>query len=113
MSFCVNRLPKLAITNGKIGSAAQKIVSPRLRTSTKQLSMTCAMSKIRLAKDPLIEVSESSIRRQSAKLIGMHMMVIHKRILEWQAAHPIITWAFWGIVWAIVLVVLLRPQALE
>jgi len=71
------------------------------------------MSKIRLANDPLIEAGVSSVWRQAAKPIGMHSMIIHKRILEWQAAHPIITWAFWGIVWAIVLVVLLRPQALE
>jgi hypothetical protein len=30
-------------------------------------------------------------------------MAIHKQILEWQAAHPNITWIGWGIVWAIVL----------
>jgi hypothetical protein len=33
-------------------------------------------------------------------------MAIHKQILEWQAAHPNITWIGWGIVWAIVLVTL-------
>jgi len=35
-------------------------------------------------------------------------MIIHKRILEWQAAHPNITRIGWGIVWAIVLVLLFR-----
>jgi hypothetical protein len=27
-------------------------------------------------------------------------MAIHEKILEWQAAHPNITWIGWGIVWA-------------
>lgn len=40
-------------------------------------------------------------------------MAVHKRILEWQAAHPNITWVGWGIVWAIVLVLLFWPKALE
>jgi hypothetical protein len=26
-------------------------------------------------------------------------MAIHKKILEWQAAHPTITWIGWAIVW--------------
>ena len=38
-------------------------------------------------------------------------MAIHKRILEWQATHPNITWIGWGIVWAIVLAILLWPRA--
>ena len=38
--------------------------------------------------------------------------MLHKRILEWQAAHPNLTWVFWGIVWAFVLVLLLWPEAL-
>ena len=37
-------------------------------------------------------------------------MTIHKKILEWQAAHPNITWIGWGIVWAIVLVLLFWPS---
>ena len=37
-------------------------------------------------------------------------MALHKRILEWQAAHPTVTWIFWGIVWAVVLVALLWPD---
>lgn len=37
-------------------------------------------------------------------------MAIHKRILEWQAAHPNITWIGWGIVWAIVLAILFWPR---
>ena len=40
-------------------------------------------------------------------------MALHKWILEWQAAHPAITWAFWGVVWAVVLVLLLRPHAAQ
>jgi hypothetical protein len=37
-------------------------------------------------------------------------MMIHKQILEWQAAHPNITWIGWGIVWVIVLVLLFWPS---
>jgi hypothetical protein len=37
-------------------------------------------------------------------------MAIHKRILEWQAAHPNITWIGWGIVWAGVLAILFWPR---
>jgi hypothetical protein len=33
-------------------------------------------------------------------------MTFHKRILEWQAAHPNITWLGWGIVWVVVLAVI-------
>jgi hypothetical protein len=39
-------------------------------------------------------------------------MAIHKQILEWQAAHPNITWIGWGIVWTIVIVIIWWPQAL-
>jgi hypothetical protein len=41
---------------------------------------------------------------------GDILMIIHKKILEWQAAHPNITWIGWGIVWAIVLVLLFWPS---
>lgn len=37
-------------------------------------------------------------------------MDYHKKILEWQAAHPTITWIGWGIVWAIVLSLLFWPS---
>lgn len=37
-------------------------------------------------------------------------MDIHKRILEWQAAHPTVTWIVWGIIWIIVVILLLRPS---
>ncbi|MHC4816259.1 MAG: hypothetical protein ACYTFN_24665 [Planctomycetota bacterium] len=37
-------------------------------------------------------------------------MSIHKRILHWQAEHPNITWAFWIVVWSIVLFLLFWPQ---
>ena len=40
-------------------------------------------------------------------------MNFHKRILEWQAAHPNITWIGWGIIWALVLVVLFWPRTVE
>ena len=40
-------------------------------------------------------------------------MNFHKRILQWQAEHPTITWAFWGVVWAIVLILLFWPGALN
>jgi len=35
-------------------------------------------------------------------------MDIHKKILEWQAAHPNVTWLGWGIVWALVIFLYLR-----
>jgi len=38
--------------------------------------------------------------------------MLHKQILEWQAAHPNLTWAVWGIVWAVVLVLIFWPEAL-
>ena len=34
-------------------------------------------------------------------------VTFHKRILEWQAAHPTITWIVWGIVWGIVWAIML------
>ena len=37
-------------------------------------------------------------------------MHIHKRILEWQAAHPNITLAFWAVVWAIVIIFVFWPR---
>ncbi|MDP2332113.1 MAG: hypothetical protein Q8M19_15610 [Reyranella sp.] len=38
-------------------------------------------------------------------------MNVHRKILEWQAAHPTVTWIFWGIVWLIVLLVLFKPTS--
>jgi hypothetical protein len=40
------------------------------------------------------------------------LMIIHKKILEWQVAHPSITWIGWGIVWAIVVMLLFWPSRL-
>jgi hypothetical protein len=40
-------------------------------------------------------------------------MAIHKKILEWQAEHPNVTWIGWCIVWALVLVVLFWPRILK
>ncbi len=37
-------------------------------------------------------------------------MTLHKRILEWQAEHPNITWVFWIVVWAVVLALLFVPR---
>ncbi len=36
-------------------------------------------------------------------------MMAHKQILQWQAEHPTITWAFWIIVWIVVLVLMFKP----
>jgi hypothetical protein len=36
--------------------------------------------------------------------------MLHKRILEWQAENPTITWIFWIAVWAAVLALLLWPR---
>ena len=36
-------------------------------------------------------------------------MALHKKILEWQAAHPALTWIAWGIVWLVVLALLFKP----
>jgi hypothetical protein len=36
-------------------------------------------------------------------------MAIHKDILEWQAAHPNITWFGWIVAWITVLAILFWP----
>ena len=36
--------------------------------------------------------------------------MLHKRILEWQARHPIVTWLFWALVWALVSVAFFWPN---
>jgi len=41
--------------------------------------------------------------------LGELIRMLHKRVLEWQAEHPTITWIGWGIVWAIVLTMLFWP----
>ena len=43
-------------------------------------------------------------------------MDFHRKILEWQAAHPNITWWGWGIAWAVVIFLYLRlllPQLFQ
>ncbi len=40
-------------------------------------------------------------------------MMLHRKILDWQAEHPTATWIGWGIVWLIVLAVLFWPAAPE
>jgi hypothetical protein len=42
----------------------------------------------------------------------MKQSALPKRILEWQADHPTLTWAFWILVWAFVFYLLFRPVAL-
>jgi hypothetical protein len=37
-------------------------------------------------------------------------MAVHRKVLEWQAANPTITWIFWIIVWAIVFYILFKPS---
>jgi len=37
-------------------------------------------------------------------------MEFHKTILEWQLAHPNLTWAGWGVIWIVVLAILFWPQ---
>ncbi len=48
---------------------------------------------------------------RATTLKGLSLMAIHKRILEWQAAHPTITWIIWGVIWIIILYLLLRPSS--
>jgi hypothetical protein len=36
-------------------------------------------------------------------------MMLHERILRWQAEHPTITWIFWIVVWVVVLALLFKP----
>jgi len=68
-------------------------------------------------KHPLIQyISNECIAARSlaGSTTGWDTLVtFHKRILEWQASHPNITWVGWGIVWAIVLVVLFWPRPSE
>ncbi len=40
-------------------------------------------------------------------------MTFPKRILQWQADHPTITWIVWIIVWTLVLILLLKPGSLS
>jgi len=51
-------------------------------------------------------LTENWLQTESGKII----MAVHKKILEWQAAHPTITWVGWGVVWAIVLALLIWPR---
>ena len=39
-------------------------------------------------------------------------MAMHKRVLQWQADNPTITWIFWILVWLLVFYLLFRPAAL-
>lgn len=39
-------------------------------------------------------------------------MAMHKRVLQWQADNPTITWIFWILVWLLVFWLLFRPAVL-
>jgi hypothetical protein len=58
---------------------------------------------------PAIAISATRVRIDPVSRSGAEM-AIHKKILEWQAAHPNITWVGWGIVWVVVLTILLWPR---
>jgi hypothetical protein len=47
-----------------------------------------------------LALASDILKSVSQRGSGTFMMAIHKQILEWQAAHPNITWIGWGIVWA-------------
>jgi hypothetical protein len=56
-----------------------------------------------------VPICHGFIYSMCARITDGYLMTFHKRILEWQAAHPTITWIFWIIVWTLVLIMLLRP----
>ncbi len=56
-------------------------------------------------------LSAGAIQAFAGKDLGKAQMTIHKRVLEWQAAHPNITWIGWGIVWVYCSPVLRQPIA--
>lgn len=58
----------------------------------------------------MIQIKDVS--RRSNKIQLMKQSALPKRILEWQADHPTLTWAFWILVWAFVFYLLFRPVAL-
>lgn len=37
-------------------------------------------------------------------------MAFHKRVLEWQAAHPTVTWVFWIVIWAVAIMLIIWPH---
>jgi hypothetical protein len=45
-----------------------------------------------------------------SKKLTEETVPMFKKILLWQAEHPVITWAAWGMVWAIVLLALFWPR---
>ena len=58
----------------------------------------------------VIQIKDGS--RGEDKMYLMKQSAMPKRILEWQADHPTLTWAFWILVWAFVFYLLFRPVAL-
>lgn len=39
-------------------------------------------------------------------------MAFHRKVLQWQADNPTITWIFWIIVWIVVFLLLFKPTTL-
>lgn len=58
----------------------------------------------------MIQIKDVPARRNI--MCAMKQSALPKRILEWQADHPTLTWAFWILVWAFVFYLLFRPVAL-
>lgn len=38
-------------------------------------------------------------------------MALHRKVLQWQADNPTITWIAWGIIWLLVFYLLFRPTS--
>jgi hypothetical protein len=61
----------------------------------------------------VIQIKENTrrprIMHAKSRQPGGATMAMHKRILQWQADYPTITWIFWILVWALVFYLLFRP----
>ena len=68
-----------------------------------------------LKPDVAVQLVDKLIEKDQVQIItgvtfSNIMMAVHKKILDWQAANPTITWMFWGIVWIIVFILLFSPS---
>jgi hypothetical protein len=81
----------------------QRAIDPRLVVERRWAVLTCINS-----------VTPSPSHAVGSKMLSegtdIALMDYHKKILEWQAANPTITWIGWGIVWATVLSLLFWPS---
>lgn len=57
----------------------------------------------------LVKAMFAQMLQKNSRKDTRAILMLHKRVLEWQAEHPTITWIGWGIVWAIVLTMLFWP----